>query len=176
MRSGGAIHVCSHNFPPLPCFSLVGKGKTAKTVKRIQKYNRLITKEYGYSGAHAAVGTPAFGTANRKFPGFLHMVSPQTDNKAPTLVADVGCYCPRELDESKGEVRDIMVDYLIALDALTADLDDIRKGVCFAQQCSGMGMSNYSHSVEKEVRDCASRLFRSLSRRLDILCGLSSLL
>lgn len=88
------------------------------------------------------------------------MCPPQTAQKVPTLAIDVGQYLPKKLDVKRGDLTEVMLDFLVCLDAQTADLDDIRRGVCFAQQCSGMGMKNYSQKIEKEVSERINRVLR----------------
>lgn len=135
-----------------PQHRLIGKGKLDETVGRVKRYNEVISGEYGYKGANEALDTDSYGSCNKIFPGMMHMCAPQMTKQHPTMVADVRKYLPKRLNTEKGDIRNMMIDMMISLDSMSADLDDIRKGMCFVQQCQGMGMSNYSHKVEKEVR------------------------
>lgn len=135
-----------------PQHRLIGKGKLDETVGRVKRYNEVISGEYGYKGANEALDTDSYGSCNKIFPGMMHMCAPQMAKQHPTMVADVRKYLPKRLNTEKGDIRNMMIDMMISLDSMSADLDDIRKGMCFVQQCQGMGMSNYSHKVEKEVR------------------------
>mmetsp|Transcript_20848 Transcript_20848/g.54191 ORF Transcript_20848/g.54191 Transcript_20848/m.54191 type:complete len:290 (+) Transcript_20848:180-1049(+) len=132
-------------------FALIGKGQTAKAVKRVQKFNEVVTGEYNYPGFEEALKLPAYGFSLRKFPGMMQVVPRQTAARAMTMVFDAAPFLPAELMKNEDGFNLLMTDFLVALDALTADLSDIRTGTIMVTQCGGMGMKNYSHKAESKA-------------------------
>jgi hypothetical protein len=100
---------------------------------------------YGHTAEEARA---ASGFLNRKWPGFV-VGCPADAAGRPVVVCDIDPYRPGELSGTEAEWRSFFLDFVSMVEALTADLDELRRGAVCITQCRGMGWRNFSFEVEK---------------------------
>eukprot|EP00729_Bicosta_minor_P023807 gene23807-2195_t len=125
-------------------FALVGKGKTEKALKRVEKYLKIIRGKWGHK-THEAASSPHLGVWNRKRE-LCQIGAPKEGS--PVQVYNYPVFFPAEYTEQ--ELNDCIAGMVIDFDAACCDLDKIRNGITMVALLSGLGWSNYSAKFEKE--------------------------
>lgn len=130
-------------------FAIVGKGDTEKLVERVKNYNKVIVCQYGYRTAadHAKAAEFSAGYNNRKWPGIFAPARPQLGGKS-CVTMNIGVFRPATM-ENKEEIELCLADCLVLFECACHDLNEIRNGLLFVTQCSGLGWSNFSVEMEK---------------------------
>eukprot|EP00040_Diaphanoeca_grandis_P017091 m.88685 g.88685 ORF g.88685 m.88685 type:complete len:275 (-) comp26224_c1_seq1:72-896(-) len=132
-------------------FAIVGKGQTEKAVKRIQKYHKVVTELYAYD-PDKAIKSEGYGWWCRTMPDCLQPCGDSLAEKYPTVSYNVSLYDPKIVLEGDN-LNYLITDMLLIMDAMNADLDDIRKGSVWVSSCKGAGMKNYNGDLEKKQAD-----------------------
>ena len=130
-------------------FALIGKGDNKKSLKRIASYNKVIAGEYGYDMAKCM---SSIGFLNRIMPGTMEPCArpaPDADGCVyPTFAFDIVSYNPSLL-KGEEQFREVVLECCLMMDAMCADLDDVRNGAVYLQQCKGLSMRHFNAEMEK---------------------------
>jgi len=126
-------------------FAIIGKGNLKKELKRVKNFHNIVTEEFEYSTESAL---PHLGWFARKWPGMMLGAGTDSDG-AQIFCCDMLEYLPAQL-EGQEEIKMMIHDFLLMMEAMNADLDDVRKGVVFVTDAGGIGWNNINMELEKK--------------------------
>ena len=126
-------------------FAIIGKGKTEKAVERVKNYIKFVCGEYEFETNAAASNPAVIGGMHRLWPSMMTF-TPNKDGH-PALWSDIKPYEPSLITEEL--YLPLFQEFLLIMDAMTCDLDEVRAGCIFGGQVGGMGLRHVNMELEK---------------------------
>ena len=128
-------------------FAIIGKGNLKKELKRVKNFHKIVTEQFGYSTETAT--QQAFGFMNKKWPGMILAAGRDADG-CQIIAMDMLAYLPKDL-EGDEEIAHLFWEFLVLMEAMNADFDDVRKGCVFLMEAGGAGWHNINMEIEKRA-------------------------